>query len=138
MPRQARPSAAAPTGSVPGSQAPVCPAGEENDLLWSNRNFPNFIGFWPIFQSAWVKTPGALPNANFQVYGAGLNLALTERLCVGLNQGGFAVMHIDSGRFLGREFGGQRDGFLNLGGFAQYTLIEDVPNQFLLTACLRY
>ena len=33
--------------------------------------------------------------------------------------------------------GGERDGLLNLGGFAQYTFIEDVPNQFLLTGGLR-
>ena len=34
-------------------------------------------------------------------------------------------------------FGGDRSGFLNLGGFAQYTLIEDVPDQFLMTAGVR-
>jgi hypothetical protein len=96
--------------------------------------------FWPVFLGGWVKTPQALPDANFQVYGAGLNLALTDRLSVGLNQGGYATAHIDpAGRrfFRGRDFGGSRDGFLNLGGFVQYTLIEDVPDQFLLTTGLR-
>jgi hypothetical protein len=33
--------------------------------------------------------------------------------------------------------GGSRTGFLNVGGFAQYTLIEDVPGQFLLTGGVR-
>jgi hypothetical protein len=40
-------------------------------------------------------------------------------------------------RFSGVEAGGDRSGWLNLGGFFQYTLIEDVPDQFLLTAGLR-
>ena len=33
---------------------------------------------------------------------------------------------------------GERDGFLNLGGFLQYTLIEDVADQFLLTGGVRW
>src|SRR5262249_36491899 len=37
-----------------------------------------------------------------------------------------------------REFGGEREGWLNLGGFAQYTLIENCQEQFLLTAGLRW
>ena len=36
------------------------------------------------------------------------------------------------------EVGGDRQGFLNIGGFAQYTLIEDVPDQFLLTGGVRW
>ena len=36
------------------------------------------------------------------------------------------------------EAGGSRDGFLNLGGFAQYTLVQDVEDQFLLTGGLRW
>jgi len=76
-------------------------------------------------------------------------VALSERLSFGLNQGGYAAAHFDrdqAGQFLDREgrlrdkreFGGEREGWLNLGGFVQYTLIEDVPNQFLLTAGLRW
>ena len=34
--------------------------------------------------------------------------------------------------------GGERSGFLNLGGFVQYTLVADVEHQFLLTAGLRW
>ena len=29
------------------------------------------------------------------------------------------------------------EGFLNLGGFVQYTLVADVPNQFLVTGGMR-
>src|SRR5262249_685338 len=34
--------------------------------------------------------------------------------------------------------GGHRSGWLNAGGFVQYTLIEDVDNQFLLTGGMRW
>ena len=75
-------------------------------FITGNQNFPNFIGYvsnplfaidpravsiwYPIFGSNWIETNPRLPNGNFQLYGAGLNLALTERLAVGLNQGGYA------------------------------------------------
>src|SRR5437588_300371 len=36
------------------------------------------------------------------------------------------------------SFAGQREGWLNLGGFAQYTVIADEPGQFLLTAGMRW
>jgi hypothetical protein len=94
---------------------------------------------YPIFASAWVSPAGPLPRSDFQVYGAGLTLALSERLAIGLNQGGYADVHIsrnDPER--GPGFGGDRQGFLNLGGFAQYTLIQNVPDQFLLTGGLRW
>jgi hypothetical protein len=130
----------------------------------SNRNFSNFIGFlsnplqnidprsltqiWPIFLGNWVNTIPALPSGNAQGYGAGLNVALTDRLSFGLNQGGYATADFSRDRpglFRDRfgvlrdrrDFGGEREGWLNIGGFIQYTLIQDVPNQFLLTAGLR-
>jgi hypothetical protein len=78
--------------------------------LSGNHNFPNFIGFisnplqnidpravtefWPMFGSAWTSTIPALPRADIQLYGAGLYLALSERLCLGLNQGGYAVANV--------------------------------------------
>ncbi len=135
-----------------------------SDRFRSNRSFSNFIGWlsnplqsidprsltqiWPIFISSWVNTIPALPSGNAQVYGAGLNVALTDRLSFGLNQGGYAAADFSSDRpglfrdrfgvlHDRREFAGEREGWLNLGGFVQYTLIEDVPNQFLLTAGLR-
>jgi hypothetical protein len=37
-----------------------------------------------------------------------------------------------------RDFSGTRDGWLNLGGFAQYTVIADAADQFLLTAGVRW
>jgi hypothetical protein len=134
------------------------------DPLASNHDFSNFIGFMsnplqnidprsltqiqPIFLSGWVHTDPALPNLDGQVYGPAISVALTDRLCVGMNQGGYAHLDIDRGdrrapllnalaATRGQEFGGGRDGFLNVGGFAQYTLIQDVENQFLATAGLR-
>jgi hypothetical protein len=99
-------------------------------------------------QSAPDVAPVNVRVAGLQVYGAGLNVALSDRLSFGLNQGGYAAADFNGnepGLFrdrLGvlrdrRGFAGQRDGWLNLGGFLQYTLIQDVPNQFLLTAGLR-
>jgi hypothetical protein len=108
-----------------------------------NRSFPNFIGFmsnplqnvdprslnqiWPLFMSNWPNPSGILPSGDIQVYGAGLNLAITDRLSVAATQGGYAVAQLDK----------HREGWLNLGGAIQYTLIEDVPNQFLLTTGVR-
>jgi hypothetical protein len=114
-------------------------------LLTGNHNFDNFIGFmsnplqnidpravtefWPVFVSNWISPYGKiLPSGNVQLYGAGVYLALSERLSVGLNQGGYAVADV-------RQV---RQGWLNLGGFAQYTVIQNVPGQFLLTTGLRW
>jgi hypothetical protein len=157
----------------PGAEMPIAPQpvlagdgpdGGARDALASNRNFPNFIGFlsnplqsidprsltqiWPVFLSSWVSPSARLPAADGQVYGAGLNLALTDRLSVGLNQGGYSVIHVASDRerllrlrglpVPDQDRGGTREGWLNLGGFVQYTFLEDVPNQFLATAGLRW
>jgi hypothetical protein len=136
------------------------------DRLAGNRNFPNFIGFignplqnidpravteiYPIFASAWTSEAGPVPHANAQLYGAGLTVALGERFAAGLNQGGYADVDLSRrdrdrltrldplGLFRDAETGGTRVGWLNLGGFFQYTLIQDVPDQFLLTAGLRW
>jgi hypothetical protein len=137
----------------------------EREPLASNRDFSNFIGFMsnplqnidprsltqiqPIFLSGWVHADPALPNVDGQVYGPAISVALTDRLSVGINQGGYAHLDIDRNdrrapllnllaATRGQEFGGDRDGFLNVGGFAQYTLIADVEKQFLATAGLRY
>jgi hypothetical protein len=115
-----------------------------NGCLTGNHNFDRFVGFvsnplqsidpravtefWPVFASTWVSPYGRAPSGDLQLYGAGLYVALSERLSVGLCQGGYAVA--DFARF--------RQGWLNLGGFGQYTLIQDVPNQFLLTTGLRW
>jgi hypothetical protein len=151
-----------PTFGESSDSAPMldasCMAEDQGGALRSNRNFPNFIGFmsnplqsidprsltqlWPVFLSSWVSATPALPSADFQVYGAGLNLALTDRFSVGLNQGGYGVAQFSKTTPAllpshGFTFGGYRQGFLNLGGFAQYTVIEDVENQFLATAGVR-
>jgi hypothetical protein len=135
-------------------------------LLTGNHNFPGFIGFmsdplqnidpraltaiYPIFGSEWVSNIPPIPDGDFQVYGPALTVALSDRLAVGLNQGGYAVAHFSRnqagrlalldplGRFRDVEAGGEREGWLNLGGFFQYTVVEDVADQFLLTAGLRW
>ena len=178
-----------------------------SSLLVGTHGFDNFIGFisnpmqnidpraiteiYPIFASAWTSEAGPVPASDFQLYGAGLTVALSDRLAIGLNQGGYADVHLSRAdaqllsvvgqlgkqavldllrrdpsavlallrqhgldvrelqriqrlasidptlQFSDTESGGDRSGWLNLGGFAQYTLIEDVPDQFLLTAGLR-
>src|SRR5262249_46707896 len=181
--------------------------GHRADPLGGNHSFPNFIGFisnplqnidpravtelYPIFGSVWTNEAGPVPASDFQLYGAGLTVALSDRLAVGMNQGGFADVHLSttdanllavvsqlgqqrvldllrrdplavlallrqrglgindlrrlqrlvsfdpSLRFSDVEAGGNRSGWLNLGGFIQYTVIEDADSQFLLTAGLR-
>lgn len=172
-PPVAMPEPAAPwqMPAAPADCAP--PGGANNGFLTGNHNFPNFINWmsnpiqnidpravtalYPIFESAWFSTVPALPDGDAQLYGAAATVALSDRLAVGLNQGGFADMHFthDQLRRIVRDprfanlrpdrqqrlidiaNGTERDGFLNLGGFAQYTFIQDVPNQFLLTGGLR-
>ncbi len=132
-------------------------AQESQSRFPSNRNFPNFIGFMsnpvqsldpraltqivPMFSSAWVSSYPALPEGDFQIYGPAVNVALSDRFSIGLNQGGYLDVHTQNQLQgpRGRERNVQRDreGWANFGGFAQYTLIEDVPNQFLLTAGMR-
>jgi len=118
--------------------------GTPGGFLTGTHSFPRFIGFlsnpiqnidprsvtelYPIFMSNWPSAFPPLPSGDMQLYGAGLTVAVTDRLAVGLNQGGYAY----------GEFDKTRQGWLNLGGFAQYTLIADVPDQFLLTAGLRW
>ena len=138
--------------------------GNGSSYLAGNTQFPNFIGFlsnpiqsidpravtelWPMFGAGWVSAnKSILPSGNLQVYGAGLNVAVSDRLSFGLNQGGYAVANFANDRETLRarlglpvrdiDRGGEREGWLNLGGFVQYTLIADVPNQFLLSAGLR-
>jgi hypothetical protein len=142
------------------------PARGEGGRFAGNHNFPDFINWlgnpdqnidpravtaiYPIFGSAWFGTNPPVPDGDMQVYGAAITVALSERLAVGLNQGGYADVHTNRdqllrllaldplGRFRDVEAGGHRTGWLNLGGFAQYTLIEDCDCQFLLTAGLRW
>ena len=172
-----------------------------------NQGFEDFIGFmsdpsqnidpravseiYPLFASFWTKEAGPVPASGFQLYGAGLTVALSDRLAIGLNQGGYADVHLSKtdahmlavvdqiGRaqvldlvrrnpaallalfrqhgldvrellrlqrlvsfdptlqFSDVEAGGHRSGFLNFGGFIQYTLIQDPDRQFLLTTGMR-
>jgi hypothetical protein len=119
-------------------------AGGTNGFLTGNHDFPRFIGFlsnpimnidpravtefYPLFISNWTNAFPPLPGGDVQLYGGGLTVAASDRLAIGLNQGGYADAHYNR----------DRNGWLNLGGFAQYTLIADVPNQFLLTVGMRW
>jgi hypothetical protein len=142
------------------------PDGASDTFLAGNHNFAHFIGFisnplqnidpravtaiYPIFGSVWTSSSGPVPSGDFQLYGPALTFALSERFAFGLNQGGYAdvafskrdldrLSRLDPlGRFRDAEVGGSRTGWLNLGGFFQYTVIEDVPAQFLLTGGLRW
>jgi hypothetical protein len=146
-------------------------------FLTGNHNFPGFVNFisnplqsidpravtaiYPIFGSAWVSNASPIPDGDFQLYGPAITIALSDRLAVGLNQGGFADAHFSSNpadrlrilkdeileglqsdrvrnRVDTQDFSGERSGWLNLGGFFQYTLIQDVPDQFLLTGGIRW
>ena len=105
---------------------------------------------YPLMGNSWTKVDGPIPDASVRFYGPAMTIALTDRLAVGLNQGGFAdvqsttkdrplLARLDPlGLYRDVEDGGGRSGFLNMGGFAQYTFIEDVADQFLLTGGLRW
>lgn len=138
------------------------------DRLSGNHNFANFINWmsnplsnidpravtavYPIFGSTWVSNAPPIPNADVQLYGPAVTVALSDRFAMGLNQGGYAAMHpsrnpvhrqrllaLDPlGQFRDVETSGERKGWVNLGGFFQYTLVQDVESQFLLTAGLRW
>jgi hypothetical protein len=204
---QEPPPAAAPPGKPAVPELTMPADGSGGDRLAGTHAFPGFIGWmsnplnnidpralteiYPIFASAWTKEAGPVPASDFQLYGAGLTVALSDRLAVGLNQGGYADVHLSTEdahllavvnqlgkqqvlnllhtnpavlltllvqhglavkdflrlerltsfdptlQFSDVEAGGNRSGWLNLGGFMQYTLIEDAANQFLLTVGLR-
>ncbi len=144
----------------------VMPCATRHCGFAGNHEFDNFIGFlsnplqnidpramtaiWPIYIGNWFTTTPALPDGNVHMPGAGLYVALSDRLSFGINQGGYGWAYLNrdapSGPFVDRlgklrnrrEFGGQREGWLNIGGFVQYTLVKDVQNQCLFTAGLRW
>lgn len=161
------PSFAIDSPTYPQVRAPG-PADTRGDRLSGNHSFVNFINWmsnplqnidpravtaiYPIFGSAWVSSAAPIPDGDIQLYGPGITLALSDRFAMGLNQGGFADAHFSRnatklgrllaldplGRFRDVEFGGEREGWLNLGGFFQYTLIENVEDQCLVTGGLRW
>jgi hypothetical protein len=116
----------------------------QSGRLKGDREFGNFIGFMsnatlavdpraltqivPIFANNWNGGSRFIPSGSTQVYGPLLSVALTERLAVGFTDGGYAVSDVRK----------TRQGWLNLGGFAQYTLIRDVEDQFIFTGGLQW
>lgn len=114
-------------------------SGDIRDPLAGDRDFQNFIGFvsnptlsldpraltqiWPVFGDANFTGRRRFEGGTAHSYGAGLSVALSERFVVGLSKGGYAETN----------FFRNRDGWLDLGGFAQYSLIRDVENQFIFS-----
>jgi hypothetical protein len=152
-------------------------AGNDNGFLTGNHDFPRFIGFmsnvlesidpravtaiYPIFGSFWTSSSSPIPDGSFQLYGPAITVALSDRLAVGLNDGGLVDARFSknpgdrlrilkdeiffgaqsprvANRIDTQDFSGDRFGFTNLGGFVQYTAIADVERQFLLTGGLRW
>jgi hypothetical protein len=139
-----------------------------NDRLSGNHDFVNFINWmsnpiqnidpravtalYPIFGSDWISNNPPIPNGDAQLYGVGITIALSDRFSMGLCQGGYAVANFSrnpiqqeklialdpQGRFRDVELSGSREGWLNLGGFFQYTFLEDVKEQCLLTGGVRW
>jgi hypothetical protein len=160
-------SAAVEPAACPSVPFP-CQANGRGDRLSGNHDFPNFINWvsnplqnidpravtaiYPLFGSAWVSNTPPIPDGDFQLYGPAMTVALSDRFAMGMNQGGFADAHFSRnpidrdrlirldplGRFRDVETDRTRDGWLNVGGFFQYTLIADVQDQFLLTGGLRW
>jgi hypothetical protein len=116
---------------------------------------------YPLFGQEWISNASPIPNGEAQVYGPAITIALSDRFAAGINQGGIAdanfsanpiqrqriiqderLQELLSARVAARvgslDFSGDRFGFLNLGGFFQYTVIENVQSQFLLTVGLRW
>ena len=114
----------------------------EGGFLKADKAFPNFIGFmsnpslavdprsltqlYPIYGHTSMGAIRPFPSGTINVGGPGLNVALTERLNVGLTKGAY----------IWTDFRKTREGWLDLGGYVQYTVIRDVPNQFIATAGL--
>jgi hypothetical protein len=128
----------------------IAPSG----FLTGNRDFANFIGFisappqsidprattelWPLFGAGWVAADNKiLPSGSMQVYGAGLNVALSDRLSFGLNNGGYAQAQFSNDlSHIYTKLGlpipvidrpGVREGWLNLGGYLHCRRAQPVP-----------
>jgi hypothetical protein len=146
----------------------ACLGNSRNGPINGNHDFPNFINWmsnplqnidprsmtaiYPLFMNQWTSAIPPVPRGDFQVYGPAITVALSDRLAFGLNQGGYAVENFTpsarqlqrlialdpTGRFREIETDHERNGWLNLGGFVQYTVIADACNQFLMTGGLRW
>jgi hypothetical protein len=150
----ARPGFGQTTGPAPASTGiPVQPAAapdapmvmdvdsnaNKGGFLTGDKCFPRFIGFvsnpslsvdprsltqlYPMYINTSMSAIRPFPAGSINAAGPGLNLALSERLNIGVTKGAYVWT----------DFRKTREGWLDLGGYAQYTLIRDVPNQFLVT-----
>lgn len=117
--------------------------GRLGSLLEGDRCFPNFIGwvsnptraidpraltqFMPIFAGFHTEQQRRIPSGEAYMVGPAFYVALGERFSFGPTTGGF----------LWANFGDRRQGWIDLGFFAQYALIRNVENQFIFTAGLQ-
>ena len=137
-----------PVQATGAENAPLVDAGSEDSLngrgcLTGDKGFRNFIGYvsnptlavdprsltqvLPVYDYVSTRALRRLiPAGEFNVLGPALSIAVTERLNVGLTNGGYVFT----------SFPRHRSGWLDIGGYAQYTVIRDVPNQFLATVGL--
>jgi hypothetical protein len=105
---------------------------------------------YPIFGNAWTSATAPIPSAEAQAFCPAITIAVGERFAFGLDDGALVQANLSrndrarllaldqQGRFRDIEIGGTRTGITDLGGFFQYTFIEDVENQFLVTGGLRW
>ena len=128
----------------PGAPLVLEAGGDENKggFLTGDKAFPNFIGFvsnpslaidprsltqmYPVYDHVSMSAIRPFPSGTIDAAGPGLNIALTERLNFGITKGAYVWT----------DFRKTREGWLDLGGYVQYTVIRDVQNQFLATAGL--
>lgn len=148
--------AQAPTASPSSTGIPVLEAGEgtgrgsmsDDDgrllrgFLTGDKGFTNFIGYIsnpalaidprsltqliPIYDYISIRPIKPLPAGEINIVGPALSVAVTERLNIGITSGGPVIT----------SFPNRHQGWLDIGGYAQYTLIRDVPDQLLATVGL--
>src|SRR5262245_3505328 len=78
----------------------------------------------PIFAGAWTEQQNRIPTGDIYMVGPAFYVALGERFSFGPTTGGY----------LWANLGDRRQGWIDLGFFAQYALIRNVENQFIFTA----
>jgi hypothetical protein len=122
--------AGTPLTSLPTTPAPEAVSWKQNTIS-PVANFVNFED--PVIRTeirpvyAFHNIPGNFITGGGEAQAAGVQVrfAVTDRLAVFLNQGGY--IQVDPG--LGNSFGGWAD----LGFGFKYALIDDEANQFILT-----
>ncbi len=146
-PLSAGPTYTHPHGrNVPGNGCLVPPCDGQPALFASDRAFPEFVG--PISNPVLAKDPRSLTEVrflflnqkidaahpfgggDFQVVGAQIRVALTERLSFIADKDGY--IWLNPGNLP------STDGWANIAAGLKYLLVRDVENQFLLSVGFQY